>query len=187
MRFRLLLTTFIGAAIFLPASLNAQNQAAESRYWISAGAGGGWARVACAVCRTDRNLGPAAYLRVGVTAREGLLIGTEVNAWTREREDEREWTRAMGAVAYLYPRARGPFFVKGGVSYMGFSADDVSIGTLGVQLGAGYEFRVGRHLYITNYLNLMASSFGTLHVDGDAAVRDVGLTLLHAGVGFTRR
>jgi hypothetical protein len=187
MRLRLLLTTFLSAAILLPVSLHAQNRAAENRFWISAGAGGGWARVACAICRADRNLGPAAYLRVGVSAREGLLIGTEVNAWTREREDEREWTRALGAVAYLYPRAAGPLFVKGGVSYVGFSVDDVSIGTLGVQLGAGYEFRVGRHLYITNYLNLIASSFGTLHVDGDAAVRDVGLTLLQAGVGFTRR
>jgi hypothetical protein len=186
MRFQQLL--LLSAAILLPASLNAQNQDAGVRLWVSGGAGGGWSRVSCAICRTQRTLGPAGYLRIGVTARDGLLIGTEVNAWTRDRGDDREWTKAIGAVAYLYPRAKGPLFVKGGIGYVGFSADgDVSTGSVGVQLGSGYEFRVGRNWYITNYLNLIASSFGSLHVDGTSAVGDVGLTLLQAGVGLTRR
>src|SRR5262245_3454403 len=128
MRLRLLAISLLTAAILSPVSLHAQNQASGGRFWISGGAGGGWARVSCSVCSPERNLGPTAYFRVGVSARDGLLFGTEVNAWTRVRDDERQWTRAIGAVAYMYPRASGPLFVKGGVSYVGFATEnDVSI------------------------------------------------------------
>jgi hypothetical protein len=179
-------------AFLSPAALRAQSRDAPAGIWMSAGIGGGWARVACSICNPRRQLGPSGYVRIGTSIGPGLLIGAEANAWTRQRtdgdENARDWTHAIGAVAYLYPRADGPLYVKGGLGYIGYHADpDASTRNLGLQLGAGYEFRLGSSLRINNYLNLIASSFGSLRNDESQVVDDVSITLLQIGVGLTRR
>lgn len=184
---------FLIAGILLPAASQSQTAAKPSSVWMSAGVGGGWTRVSCAICRTQRDLGPTGYLRVGVPLRAGLLLGAEANLWTRENalegdEAAREWTRALGAVAYLYPRPGGPFFVKAGIGQLSFQANDqLSTRSIGLQLGAGYEFRVGNKLYISNYMNLLASSYGSLQSAGEQVVDDVNITLFQFGVGLSRR
>jgi hypothetical protein len=189
---RFTIAFLIGGAL-LPLISHAQSAANPSSVWVSAGLGGGWTRVSCAICRTDRNLGPTGYVRVGVPLRSGLLLGAEANLWTREGEpvgdeDTREWTRAVSAVVHLYPRPGGPFFVKAGLGQLSFQANDqLSTSTMGVQLGAGYEFRVGNKLYISNYLNLLASSYGSLQSGGEQVVDDVNVTLVQIGVGLTRK
>ena len=180
------------AGLSMPASAPAQSNAQQGKIWMSAGAGGGWARVSCSICNLERNLGPTGYVRVGTNLRPGLLLSTEGNVWTHvPEEDTRSWVGAIGAAAYMYPRANGALYVKGGLGYMMYrSRDDedneISTSSLGVQLGAGYEFRVGSTLLITNFANLLASSFGTLRAD-EAVVDDVNVTLLQIGVGVTRR
>src|SRR5687767_13580445 len=151
----------------LPALTSAQATSGPSTVWVSAGLGGGWTRVSCSICRTNRDLGPTGYLRVGVPLRPGVLLGAEANFWTHngepiDDEDQRAWTRGYSAVLHLYPRPSGAFFVKAGVGQLSFQANDqLSTRSVGVQLGAGYEFRVGQKLYLSNYLNLLASSYGS--------------------------
>ena len=152
-----------------------------------------WFHSSCSICRTDRNLGPTGYLRVGVPLRSGVLLGAEANFWTRDGEpsdgdDQREWTRGYSAVVHLYPRPSGAFFVKAGVGQLSFQANErLSTRSVGVQLGAGYEFRVGQKLYLSNYLNLLASSYGSLQSGSDQVVDDVNVTLVQIGVGLTRK
>jgi len=171
----------------VPAFVRAQSRGGE--FWMSGGVGGGWTRVSCAICTPARTLGPTAHVRVGASLRPGMLLGAEANGWTRNRDEGgRAWSGSIGAVAFLYPKPEGPFFVKAGVGYMTYRADEgVNTGNVGVQLGAGYEFRVGGSLYLTNYANLHASSFGSLRADGAVAVDDVSLSMLQIGVGITRR
>ena len=182
----------IGSAV-LPASARAQTAPSPSTVWVSAGLGGGWTRVSCAICRTDRNLGPTGYVRLGMPFRPGIVLGAEASFWTRagepvDDEDQREWTRGYSAVLHLYPRPSGAFFVKAGVGQLSFQANDqLSTRSVGVQLGAGYEFRVGQKLYLSNYLNLLASSYGSLQSGGDQVVDDVNVTLVQIGVGLTRK
>jgi hypothetical protein len=178
-----------------PASARAQVGESSNSIWVSAGIGGGWNRVSCSICRTQRNLGPTGYIRVGASVRDGVLLGAEVNGWMRERggDNGREWTGAIGPVAYLYPYPRGSFYVKGGLGYMKYringDEDDeaAQVGSIGVQLGAGYEFRIGNRLHITNYVNLLASSFGALRADDALVLDDVSVSMLQIGIGITRR
>jgi hypothetical protein len=171
--------------------MRAQSNTSPNGVWFSAGVGSGWARVACGICTADRQVGPTGYLRVGTSISPGLLLGAEANAWTRDSDEEgdgRDWTRAVSAVAYLYPRPEGSLYVKGGVGYMNYHAEpDVSTGNIGLQLGAGYEFRLGRTFRVNNFVNLLASSFGSLKTDDAEVVDDVSVTLLQLGVGLTRR
>ncbi|MGH7459497.1 MAG: hypothetical protein ACREMA_00535 [Longimicrobiales bacterium] len=175
----------------MPSAARAQTNG-PGDVWISAGAGGGWSRVACAICRVQRNLGPTGYLRFGANVRPGLLLGAEGNVWTRvPGDDEREWVGAFSAVGYLYPRANGALYVKGGLGYLTYRSsaedDDLTLGSVGVVLGAGYEFRVGSSLLLTNYVNLHASSFGSLKSGDTEVISDVSVTLFQLGVGLTRR
>ncbi|MGH7469373.1 MAG: outer membrane beta-barrel protein [Longimicrobiales bacterium] len=180
------------ALALLPAAGQAQSNGRPANFWFSGGVGGGWARVSCAICRGERDLGAAGYLRVGVSIKDGILLGAEGNAWTRDLEENgREWVRGVTGVGYLYPRPGGSFYVKAGVGYLGYRAEDeedeIGTGSIGVQLGAGYEFRIGSNLHITNYMNLLTSSFGKLRSEDDVVVDDVSVTLLQIGVGLTRR
>jgi hypothetical protein len=54
---------------------DAAAQAPASGTWFGFGAGGGWTRVSCAICSTDRDLGPAGQVRIGTSVRPGLLVG----------------------------------------------------------------------------------------------------------------
>jgi hypothetical protein len=188
---RYLAVLILCSASLIPVAARAQTNGTGD-IWLSAGAGGGWSRVACSICRVQRNLGPTGYVRFGANVRPGLLLGVEANGWTRvPGEDEREWVGAFSAVGYLYPRAGGTLYVKGGLGYLTYHSsddeDELSLGSAGVVLGAGYEFRVGSSLMLTNYVNLHASSFGSLKSGDSEVISDVSVTLLQLGVGITRR
>src|SRR5262245_41885777 len=188
---RYLAVLILCSASLIPAAARAQTNG-PGDIWLSAGAGGGWSRVACAICRVQRNLGPTGYVRFGANLRPGVLLGVEANGWTRvPDEDEREWVGAFSAVGYLYPRPGGTLYVKGGLGFLTYHAtdddDELSLSSPGVVLGAGYEFRVGSSLMLTNYVNLHASSFGSLKAGDTEVISDVSVTLFQLGVGLTRR
>ncbi len=173
------------AALLTSTSLSAQTTS-DAGLSFAFGAGAGWGRVSCDVCQTARDLGPTAFVRVGSTVRPGMRVGGEVTFWTHEVEDERENMGSAMAVLYLHPR-QGPLYVKGGVGYVGYRAgDDISLNSAGMQLGAGYELRLGG-LALNNYANLISSGFGRLKNDGTTIAEDVSTTLLQLGVGLTIR
>lgn len=156
--------------------------------WMSAGVGGGWTRITCAICRTDRNLGPSGYVRVGTTLRPGLLLAVEADGWTREDNNVRSNALVGGIATHLYPDPDGGLFLRTGLSYVRYSVDGGSVGTglFGLLVGAGYEFTVAPGINVTNYVSLVASSFGSLRGERGTAANDVSLTLLQFGIGLTR-
>lgn len=187
---RIGLRTLILCLAVAPAA-HAQN-ATQSRtspdgMWVSAGMGGGWTRVTCAICRTDRNLGPSGYVRLGTTLRPGLHIAVEVDGWTRSEQDLRSTATAGGVAAYLYPEPAGGAFLKSGLAWVRYGVDgDVGANLVGLLVGAGYDFPVSARLSVTNYVNLVASSFGSLRSDRGTVANDVSLSLLQFGIGLTR-
>jgi hypothetical protein len=170
---------------------DAAAQAPGTGTWFGFGAGGGWTRVSCAICSTDRDLGPAGQVRIGTSIRPGLLVGAEASAWTHtddEQDDVRETVATLAGVGYVYPRPGGPLYLKGGAGYIAYRAgDDVAANLFGLLVGAGYEFPLSDSFAITNDLSLVATSFGALK-NGDAtAADDVSVTVLQLAVGIRRR
>jgi hypothetical protein len=155
--------------------------------WLSAGVGGGWTRVTCTICRTDRNLGPSGYVRVGTTLGPGLLIAVEADGWTRSEQDLRSTATAAGVAAYLYPEPTGGAFLKSGLAWVRYGVEgSVSANLVGLLVGAGYDFPIAARLSVTNYVNLVASSFGALRSDRGTVASDVSLSVLQFGIGLTR-
>ena len=177
-------TVVLTAAICVaPAVLHAQ---ANSGFSLAAGVGAGWGRVSCDVCQTNRDLGPTAFVRAGTSIKPGVRVAGEATIWTHEVEEERENMGAAMAVLYLHPRS-GALYVKSGLGYVGYRAgESIAMNSVGLQLGAGYDLRLGG-LAITNYLNLIGSSFGSLKNGTATIAEDVSTTLLQFGVGLTLR
>jgi hypothetical protein len=173
--------------VFMPlTSLHAQSSASASGISVTAGAGGAWVRVSCDVCQTARDLGPSAFVRVGKAMHAGVRVAAELTAWTHEVEDERENLGAAMAVLQIYPND-SPLYLKAGLGYLGYRAGEaIALNTVGMQLGAGYELRLGG-LALSNQLTLMGSAFGSLKSEGTTIADDVGTTLLQIGVGLTVR
>lgn len=170
--------------------VRAQEAPARARQgtWFSAGLGGGWTRVNCAICRTDRNAGPAAALRFGTTLRPGLLVGAELDGWTRSNDDVRSTLTAGSAAAYIYPDPSRGLFLKAGAGLVHYSLDeDSGTNLVGLLLGAGYEFPIGERLSITNSIGLIASSFGSIHSDDGTVAEDVSISLFQVGFALTHR
>jgi hypothetical protein len=184
MQFQVKVALLMTAMLALGAPVHAQSRGAG--LWLSAGVGGGWARVSCDVCQTSRDLGPSAFLRVGTAIRPDVRVAGEASVWTHEVDEERENLGAVMAALYLYPR-QGPLYVKGGLGYVGYRAgEDITMNGVGLQLGAGYELHLGR-LALNNYVNLIGSSFGSLKSESTTIANDVSTTLLQFGVGLTLR
>lgn len=179
----------VALAMLCAAEAGAQAPESASGTWFGIGAGGGWARVSCTICSAARDVGPAGQMRIGTTLRPGLLVGGEASAWTHTNEDDvRETVGTIAAVGYLYPRPGGALYLKGGAGYVAFRAgNDLASNLFGLIVGAGYEFRIGEQLSITNDLGLVASSFGALKNGAATAADDVSVTVLQFGIGIRRR
>jgi hypothetical protein len=173
------------AALILAAPLHAQSSDGNG-LWLGAGVGAGWVRVSCDICQASRDLGPSAFARVGTVLKPGLRVAAEITAWTHEAEDVRENLGAAMAVLYLQPHD-GALYFKTGLGYVGYRAgDDIALNSAGVQLGGGYELRIGS-LALSNYLNLVSSSFGSLKNEDTTIADDVRTTLMQFGIAFNLR
>jgi hypothetical protein len=150
------------APVLLLAVLGTQTANAQGRrqgFWISGGIGAG-------VDNTSDNAGGAAYLRLGGTLGQ-VLLGGEVNGWTRS-ENGAALTRSNTTfTALIYPSATAGFFFKGGV---GVSIIRVSTDILGVSasateqgfgsvLGIGYDIPLSPKISLTPNLDVLTQTW----------------------------
>jgi hypothetical protein len=151
----LLLITLLGA----PASAQGNPQTREG-FWISFGIGFG--SLGCGDC-DERQGGINGYLRMGGTLSQKLLIGGEVNAWSKSEDGATLTVSNFGPVLYFYPNPTGGFFLKGG---LGLATTSLDLGAIkidengvGLTLGLGYDARVGRNFALTPYFDILTSSY----------------------------
>lgn len=154
-----------GLALALLASLSfpaiaQSNPQTRQGFWISFGFGAG--SLGCEDC-DDRLNGVNFNLRAGGTLSQRLLIGGEVNGWTKTQDDATLTVTNVGPVLLFYPSAQGGFFLKGG---LGLATTELELGSLtieeegvGLTLGLGYDARVGRKFALTPYFDILASSY----------------------------
>ncbi len=137
-------------------------------FWLSAGLGAGseafdandnlgW---------SDDRGGGLAYLKLGGTVSQSLLLGAEFDAWgTRYRYEgyDRGLTTAM-FIAQWYPAPRSDFWLRGG---LGFARDYLNLdggpsthenGTV-LAVGLGYDIRVARNISLTPMIDLQGQHY----------------------------
>lgn len=160
----------------------------RSGTWFGLGAGLGSSSLSCRICASDRRTGTSVSLRGGLTLNPRVKLGLELGGWARFDEVD-QLLGTLTSAAYFYPNAAGGWYVKAGPSLSFFSARDsegteVGATSYGLLLGAGYEIGIGGETLLVPYLDLAATSFGSLTSDGREITGGAGVTLVHLGVGL---
>jgi hypothetical protein len=135
-------------------SAAAQHPQVRQGFWISGGLGYGSLDVSCDGCESERESGLTALLAMGGSTRPGLLLGAQLEGWTKEVDGVDLTFGHLSAVAYWYPRPAIGFFLKGGAGVGNLTADagplgDQSESGLALHAALGYDIRVGRNLSLT--------------------------------------
>jgi hypothetical protein len=163
----------------LATSAFAQQAQTRQGFWVGGGMGYGSLGQSCSGCGDiGREGGISGYAKLGGTLRQNILLGVEMNGWTKSEGGGRVTMGNMSGAAYWYPMPTQGLFLKAGAGYSVLSvddgvstADDSGFGLLG---GVGYDLRVGRNLSITPVANWFRGAF-----DGGSA------NVLQLGVGVT--
>ena len=147
------------ALLAVPAAAQGNPQTRQG-FWLSFGFGAG--SLGCEDC-DDRTTGVNFNLRMGGTLSQRLLIGGEVNGWTKNENDVTLTVTNVGPVVLFYPSAEGGFFLKGGLGLATIELDFGSLNVedegIGLTLGLGYDARVGRNFALTPYFDILASNY----------------------------
>lgn len=162
----------------------------------SFGLGIGSAGVTCDGCDSDRETAPALFLRLGGAYRPNLILGGEIDAWTKSENDAglggdaRVTMATINFVAQWYPQPARGFFVNGGLG-LGTIRTEVDLaglpGTysshttgLGYQVGTGWDLRIAPNISLTPYATLFGSAGGKVEDTDeklDFNVAQIGIAL----------
>jgi hypothetical protein len=162
-------------------------------FTLSAGAGIGSAGVTCTSCEAERETGPALYLRLGGALRSNLVVGGEINGWSKTSEDQGDegtvTVAAIDAFAQWYPDPFAGFFLAGGLG-LGTMRVEVKVPGvatlsdrttgLGYHIGVGYDVRLAANFSLTPYVTIFGTQGGKVESNGkklDANVAHIGLGL----------
>jgi hypothetical protein len=155
-------------------ALWAQYPQRRDGFWVGFGLGYGSAIVSCDNCgpgsRTD---GVTAFLQLGGSPSQHLLIGGAINGWSHYSRGATETMANVTGSLYFYPRARSGLFFTGGIGLSGYHVNTVPAwdGTgWGLTLGAGYDIRVGRDVSLTPVVNYLYGAVGDVTVPGTGLV-----------------
>jgi hypothetical protein len=187
----LLIAAAVGAifALAVPESGEGQTTPLRDGQWLGVGFGGGLDQISCDICAGDPKPGFAGYVRFGGTLSSRLLIGGELNGWTRSDEAIQQYLGSLSAVFLWYTRPEGSLYLKGGLGAVGYRAEEdgdaLTALTLGGQVGVGYEHRIGDNLSLTPFASLVLAPFAGLSFNGDPATDGATLALLQGGLGLT--
>ncbi|MDX1396260.1 MAG: hypothetical protein R3195_17905 [Gemmatimonadota bacterium] len=183
----LALATF---ATLAPAGLSGQTEPGPREgQWLAVGLGGGIDQIACAICAGTPKSGVAGFVRFGGTMSDRVLLGGEMDLWTRSEDDIRQYLGGLSAIGLLYAGPEARFHVKGGLGVMGFRAtedgDALTSLAFGINAGIGYDFAVKDDLSITPFASLSLAPFADLKFNGELAQGGATLGLLKGGLSLT--
>jgi hypothetical protein len=164
-------------------------------FWLNLGVAHGDERYKFAGDRswTEGPAKPSFSLRMGGTVNPNFRLGGEITGWVNETtidgERATEYLAGLLLIGQYYPSRRAGLFLKGGG---GFSRSGVSVygpGDTGEDgfawtVGAGYEIKLNRSLFLTPTIDLMQHRSEGAVVDG---LREPALyeRLLSVGVALT--
>lgn len=159
---------FLGAAalaLVTALPLAGQDASTHKGFWIGFGLGGG---VNLSTGLDGKSLwGGNGYFRLGGTPNQRLLLGGEVMGWTVDYRSVSLNRGNVHFVAMYYPNPKSGFYVKAGVgaasiereTTSGNTRTTTSKGGFGLGAGLGYEFKIGRNLYLVPSTDLLFQAF----------------------------
>lgn len=140
-------------------------------FWLSGGIGWGQESFKFGSEPFSEGLGkPTISLAIGGTPDSHVRLGGEVTVWVNEFQDTdsgeniTETLSSVMLVARVFPVRTSGLFIKGGAG-LGITSADVEFGLgssetgFGTVLGAGYELKLGRSLFLTPEVNWHRSTF----------------------------
>lgn len=134
-------------------------------FWFGLGLGaGGESNDGAGPGYSDLFYQPTISLRAGGTVGSNLRLGGEVLSWFDEEGDAVASLSSLLFVAQFYPLSSAGFYLKGGLG-IGRNAidfdDGFNVGDTGFAglLGAGYELRLGRRIYLNPTVDLVGHSY----------------------------
>ena len=149
-----------------PPGLVEVKEGSRRGFWlgIGVGAGGESNDVVPGTGYSDLFYQPTFSLGAGGTIGQNLRLGGEVIAWVNEEVDAVESLSSVLLVARFYPLKQAGLYLKGGVGLGrnavdfddGFNLGDTGLAAL---VGAGYELRVSRHLYLNPAVDFVAHTY----------------------------
>jgi hypothetical protein len=161
-------TALFTAAILTLAgsSLAAQERPRHDRFWFAFGLGGGWNTFNVDLEPTTRRWhidfdgprGAAGYFRLGGTVNQHVLFGGEALIFWRENDNEIQRANVT-ASALIYPGSHGGLFFKGGFGVAAYEDHGREESGVGTTLGAGFDFRIGRNMFVTPNVDFMLQLF----------------------------
>jgi len=158
-------------------------------FWIGFGFGYGTAGLTCDACGSTTREGSASgYVKLGGTLNKSVLLGGEVDAWTKGESGVTVTLGNVSAAAYLYPAPQTGFFFKGGVGYANLRVSNSGTATangFGFVVGAGYDIRVGRNISLTPVANFYWGGDGDLKESGTTIDTGYKHNVFDFGLGIT--
>jgi hypothetical protein len=134
-------------------------------FWFGLGVGaGGESNDVAGPGYSDLFYQPTISLRAGGTVGSHLRLGGEVLSWFDEEHDAVASLSSVLFVAQFYPLSSAGLYLKGGLG-IGRNAidfnDGFNVGDTGFAglVGAGYELRLGRRLYLNPTVDLVGHSY----------------------------
>jgi hypothetical protein len=137
-------------------------------FWLGLGVGAGGESydVGPGIGYSDVLYRPTISLRLGGTVSQHLRLGGEVLSWINENGPAVETLSSALFVAQFYPAASTGFYLKGGLGIGrnavdfedGYGTGDTGFAGL---VGAGYELRLGRRIYLNPVVDLVGHRYNT--------------------------
>ncbi|MEO6528072.1 MAG: outer membrane beta-barrel protein [Gemmatimonadaceae bacterium] len=163
-------------------------------FTLSAGAGVGSAGVTCSSCQQGRETAPALYLRLGGAYRPNLILGGEINGWSKTSQDQGDEGKVTVATIdafaqwYLVPDA-GLFLAGGlGIGTMRVEVKVPGLATLsdqsaglGFHIGVGYDVHLTQSFALTPYVTIFGTQGGKVESSG----KKIDANVAHIGLGLT--
>lgn len=111
-----------------------------------------------------REGGVSGFVRAGRTLNDVIMIGGEVEAWSKSEEGISVINGAVLVVIYVYLDPSLGLYLKSG---LGIATIEVDTGTLGTTrenggsftLGTGYDFGIGDRFALTPYAGFQINNF----------------------------
>jgi hypothetical protein len=167
----------------------AQHPQVHQGFWIGFGFGYGSSNISCDGCpSTSRESGGAGFIKLGGTLSDKVLLGGEINAWTKSSGGVTADLGNVSFAAYLYPQPKSGFFVKGGVGFATTRLHNSGTATAngyGFVMGLGYDIRVGTNISITPVGNFYYGSDGDLNESGTTLETGWKHNVYDFGLGIT--
>ena len=161
-----LVPTSIASAQQLPPGLIEIKDEGRRGFWfgLGLGAGGESNDFVPGTGYSDPFYQPTISLRAGGTVGPHWRLGGEILSWINEEGDAVESLSSALFVAQLYPVKKAGLYVKAGLGLgrnavdfdYGFDVGDTGFAGL---VGAGYEVRLGRHVYLNPAIDLVGHTY----------------------------